>query len=84
MSENTARTGLVAWHEIVTHEVEKAVGFYTGLFGWTVDEMDMGPGGKYSMFKAGEMQIGGLNSEGPADLPAPRAPARAGTAGSLR
>jgi hypothetical protein len=36
-----------------------ATKFYTALFGWTVQEMDMGPAGTYRLFMKGEIGVGG-------------------------
>ncbi len=48
------------WHEMMSTDVGKSVEFYTKLFGWTTEEMSMGPGGIYTMFKSGDKQVGGM------------------------
>lgn len=45
-----SNVGRFVWREIMSTDVEKSVAFFTALFPWTVQEMDMGPGGKYRMF----------------------------------
>jgi len=52
--------GPVAWCELLTTDTAKAGAFYEGLFGWNRREMDMGPNGKYHMFKAGDRDQGGM------------------------
>ena len=40
--------GRCAWNELMGADQQAAIGFYTGLFGWSLPEpMDMGPMGKY-------------------------------------
>jgi predicted enzyme related to lactoylglutathione lyase len=63
----TASTGRFVWHEIATNDPAKAVAFYTGLFGWTASEMDMGPGGKYTLFSNGATQVAGIQPIGAGD-----------------
>ena len=52
--------GTFCWNELMTDNVEAAKKFYTELFGWGTDQMDMGPGGTYTMFKAQDQMAGGL------------------------
>ena len=52
-------TGRFTWHEIMSTDIDAAVKFYNGLFGWTTEEMDMGPAGKYRLFMHGEIGVGG-------------------------
>jgi predicted enzyme related to lactoylglutathione lyase len=60
--------GAVSWSELITPDPEAAAGFYSQLFGWGVDSMDMG-GGTYRVLKVGETGIGGIMA------PPPNAPA---------
>jgi predicted enzyme related to lactoylglutathione lyase len=60
-------TGRFVWHEIATSDPAKAVAFYTGLFGWTSSEMDMGPAGKYTMFNNGAAGVAGIQPIGAGD-----------------
>jgi predicted enzyme related to lactoylglutathione lyase len=57
--------GPVAWVELFTDDIAKAGQFYSELFGWSRSEMDMGPGGIYTLFKAGEQNIGGMIARKP-------------------
>jgi len=53
--------GDASWHELMTTDAAAAMKFYTDLFGWEPgDAMDMGPMGKYHMFKRGSRTIGGM------------------------
>jgi predicted enzyme related to lactoylglutathione lyase len=52
--------GVFVWRELATSEPEKAVGFYSELFGWKIKETDMGGGSKYYLINNGEKQIGGI------------------------
>jgi predicted enzyme related to lactoylglutathione lyase len=50
----------LTWPESGSTDPEKARAFYTELFGWTFTEMDMGDGGKYTIFASGEDPVAGL------------------------
>ena len=58
------RPGTVSWNELLTTDAKKADDFYTSLFGWDREHMDMGPMGTYTMFKQGDTQIGGMMEMG--------------------
>jgi predicted enzyme related to lactoylglutathione lyase len=57
--------GRFVWHEIMSQDIAKALKFYTALFGWTVNEMDMGPAGKYHMLMKGDAAVGGAMTAPP-------------------
>jgi predicted enzyme related to lactoylglutathione lyase len=63
--------GLVSWHELYSSIGEKAAfDFYAGQFGWeTLDLMDMGEMGKYRIFGAGGVPMGGMMDK-PKEAPA--------------
>ena len=46
--------------ELNTPDLAKAKHFYSTLFGWSFDDMDMGPGGIYSTFKPATGPGGGM------------------------
>jgi predicted enzyme related to lactoylglutathione lyase len=48
------------WEELMSSDPEAAAKFYAGLFGYTVDSMDMGPMGTYRILKSGDRQRGGV------------------------
>ena len=48
------------WNELLTKDPEGAVAFYTSVLGWSAEEMDMGPGGTYTILKTGGENVGGI------------------------
>lgn len=48
------------WNELWTHDPVKAQGFYEGVFGFTHDSMDMGPGGTYILLLKDGVHRGGM------------------------
>jgi hypothetical protein len=53
MSEQTemdTTPGIFSWNELMTRDADSSAKFYTALFGWTREDMDMG-GFTYSMFR---------------------------------
>jgi uncharacterized protein len=52
--------GAMCWNELATSNVDAAGKFYRATFGWTAEQMDMGPGGTYTIFKAGDERVGGM------------------------
>ncbi|HEY8088504.1 MAG TPA: VOC family protein [Polyangiaceae bacterium] len=61
-------TGRFTWHELVTRDPEAATKFYTGLFGYKVQETDGGPAGKYRMLMQGDRPVGGM-MQAPPNVP---------------
>lgn len=55
-----AELGRFVWHELMSTDPKASIAFYGALFGWTVDEVDMGPIGKYNLIKLGEKLVGGM------------------------
>jgi predicted enzyme related to lactoylglutathione lyase len=56
-----AKDGEFCWNELMTSDLEGGFRFYSELFGWkVVEEMDMGPMGKYRVFGLGDRGIGGM------------------------
>jgi uncharacterized protein len=56
--------------ELTTTDVAKAKSFYTALFDWKLEDMEMAPGHSYTMIRVGEGTGGGMMK-----IPAPAAPA---------
>jgi predicted enzyme related to lactoylglutathione lyase len=52
--------GIFSWNELMTRDADASAKFYTSLFGWTREDMDMG-GRTYTMFKAGERPAAGMH-----------------------
>jgi predicted enzyme related to lactoylglutathione lyase len=51
--------GVFLWDELLTSDVEAAKAFYGEVVGWEAEEVDMGAGGIYTMFRTGEAQRAG-------------------------
>jgi uncharacterized protein len=62
--------GRVGWHELLAADWEKALAFYSELFGWQKAESHFGAMGTYQGFSAGGEPIGGMFTK-PATLPFP-------------
>lgn len=69
MSESSF-LGRVVWREAMTRDVAKAKRFYGELFGWSFQDMNMGPGGTYPTIQCGGKGIGGLMAM-PAEMKMP-------------
>jgi predicted enzyme related to lactoylglutathione lyase len=68
MSEDRKVLGKFVWNDLMTTDVGKAVAFYAGLFGWTVDDVDMGAGiGTYKLIHAAGENQGFFVPLGPGD-----------------
>jgi hypothetical protein len=48
------------WEELMSSDPEAAAKFYAGLFGYTVESMEMGPMGTYRILKSGDRQRAGI------------------------
>ena len=67
MSNNKPPQGTFIWNELVTRDMPGAEKFYTELLGWKAIKSDM-PGMKYTVFKAGDRESGGM-MDMPPDVP---------------
>jgi len=64
--------GSFAWTELNTRDLPAAKAFYTEVFGWTANEMDMG-GMSYTEWKLGDRSVAGMMAMPemvPAEVPA--------------
>ena len=64
--------GSVAWHQVNTRDPEKALEFYSSVFGWESDKVDTG-GADYWQLTSEGTNVGGLFKMGddfPEDVPA--------------
>jgi uncharacterized protein len=52
--------GCLTWNELHTPDPGKALQFYTGLFGWSTEEMDTQGGPSYTIVMVGERSNGGV------------------------
>lgn len=58
--------GRCSWNELMSGNVDNALAFYTGLFGWTRPEpMDMGEFGKYHFIEHDGIPIGAIMQKMP-------------------
>jgi uncharacterized protein len=62
--------GRVGWRELLAADWEKALAFYSELFGWQKADNHVGVMGTYQEFSAGGETIGGMFTK-PATLPLP-------------
>jgi uncharacterized protein len=62
--------GRVGWHELLAADWEKALAFYSQLFGWQKADADIGEMGTYQLFSAGGQMIGGMLTK-PSIVPDP-------------
>jgi predicted enzyme related to lactoylglutathione lyase len=63
--------GALTWNELNTRDLDAAKTFYSGVFGWTAHDMDMGPM-SYTEWKLGDRTIGGMLAmpeQVPAEVP---------------
>lgn len=58
--EGPPAVGTFCWDELLTSDPAAALRFYKEIYGWTVEEKDMGPMGTYNILKRGERQSGGV------------------------
>jgi predicted enzyme related to lactoylglutathione lyase len=66
-----SKDGEFCWNELLTSDSVAASEFYSRLLGWKIlEEMDMGPMGKYRIFGVGERRLGGMMTT-PAGAPMP-------------
>jgi predicted enzyme related to lactoylglutathione lyase len=49
----------LTWNELMSTDIEQVKPFYTGLFGWKPDTMEMGDGPPYTVWMLGEGGVGG-------------------------
>ena len=53
-------TGACCWNELMTRNVDAAGAFYSKLFGWNADAVQMDGGMIYTVFKRGDEQLAGM------------------------
>ena len=59
-----------SWNELLTRDVDAALGFYTDVFGWSFDIMEMPDGSTYNLIQGGteDQGMGGIMAM-PAEMP---------------
>ena len=65
---NVHKPGSLCWIELATTDQPSAKKFYQQLFGWTSDDMPMGPGAFYTMFKLDGSDVAAAYTLGPDQL----------------
>ncbi|MBN1206823.1 MAG: VOC family protein [Myxococcaceae bacterium] len=60
MSEHEYTHGRVVWRDLMTRDAAKARAFYSGLFGWTYEELVLETGDDYTLIKLDGKALGGL------------------------
>jgi predicted enzyme related to lactoylglutathione lyase len=59
--DGSPASGRFSWHELMTTDIDGALRFYKGLFGWDkIEEMDMSPGERYLEYGLGGKMFGGI------------------------
>lgn len=59
MDEQFKQNGSFSWCELMTTDIVAAKAFYSRLFNWTLEDMQM-EGMTYTVIKAGDREIGGM------------------------
>jgi len=59
-TDDRPAVGTFCWNELASTDPAKAAAFYGEVFGWSWDEMDMGPMGTYRLAKRNGKQVCGL------------------------
>jgi len=67
---NEVTYGRFVWYDIINGDEAGAVDFYTKLFGWQIEETDMGPAGVYKTWTDGKEPRGGFMDKPAPDVPA--------------
>ena len=61
MSEQNRTVGYPCWHEVYTGDPGSVASFYSQLFGWSTQELEMG-GTPYIMFMNNDHHVGGIEA----------------------
>jgi uncharacterized protein len=67
--ESPAPAGVFLWNELSTPDVKAAKSFYSAVFGWSTEDMDMGEAGIYTLFNRADGENAGgamQNADAPA------------------
>jgi predicted enzyme related to lactoylglutathione lyase len=63
--ERQSDFGVFCWDELLTDDPEAELRFYSRLFGWGHEKMEMGSSGTYYLFKRGQVNAGGMMKSPP-------------------
>ena len=64
MDEIFKQHGVFSWSELMTPDIEAAKTFYSRLFNWSLEDMQM-EGTTYTVIRAGGREIGGMMATPP-------------------
>lgn len=68
---NQQKAGHGNWNELMSPDPQAAFAFYSGMFGWTKGQaMDMGEMGTYQLIQRNGVDIGAIQPQGNAPVPA--------------
>jgi predicted enzyme related to lactoylglutathione lyase len=67
--EGPPPVGSFCWDELLTTDTAAAAKFYKELYGYTVEEKNMGPMGTYRVLKRGDRETAGIMSKPMAEVP---------------
>jgi len=59
MNDAFKKHGAFSWSELIVDDVDSALGFYTEVIGWDIEEMEM-PQNKYYVLKTDGVPVGGI------------------------
>lgn len=59
-AERVNDSGCFTWNELHTPDVDAALEFYAGMFGWGTEAMETGDGPRYVVIEVGDRQNGGV------------------------
>ena len=62
--------GSFCWNELYTRDLPRDLDFYRSVFNYTVEETEMGSGGKYNLLKVGGRPVAGAMNMDTVGLPA--------------
>ena len=66
MGERTKHApGTFSWTDLTTPDQESAKAFYTGLFGWEIEDIPVGEGISYSMARVGGKDVAAISPQQP-------------------
>ncbi len=71
MESKLLKHGAFSWFELMTSDVGRSKEFYTRLFNWTTEKMEMEGGMTYNVVKVGNEEVGGIMATPPraGDMP---------------
>jgi hypothetical protein len=59
MTNHLKKNGNFSWNELMTTDIDQAKAFYTGLFGWTIEDWPLNDI-NYAVIKNEDEEVGGI------------------------